>query len=411
MTAFSGARLLELPGPRRLLEEVQEDLSFGRSVLLSLPRCLEPELFWSPLETVCWNRSWEVRQVALDDLAPGPTPLQRLARSLGLAPAAGMAAFLKSEGLPTVVRLEGLERLEAQEQSQWLGVVRQWGENLQAWSEAAPPPVVCLLVPAPELRADLPASNVRLAVRVCLEVPSLLDLRVLYRSLAPDSTSAARWLETVLNGIAGPDPALAQRLAARPPGSMAQVEGVLLDHARDEDWTPSDASGAMDALQGGPSSAAVRPWRCRGLLHWTHEHGLEAHSALLALLGRRPELEHRLWREQARLVLPELDILRLGLIRTFTEGLGDDWPTRWEQPQGEHDQARLDAGPWSCQWGYLDHLVQRVDAFSRWRDLRPLLRRLRDVRNSLAHFQPIDAATLDQYYRDRAAVSGALTRP
>ena len=81
-------------------------------------------------------------------------------------------------------------------------------------------------------------------------------------------------------------------------------------------------------------AAPPRPWRslwAEGGLQWSMEHGIEVHPSALACLGLTSDLSHRLWRGQARLLLPLLDELRLTICRRLTDRLGDGWAVRWAE--------------------------------------------------------------------------------
>lgn len=137
------------------------------------------------------------------------------------------------------------------------------------------------------------------------------------------------------------------------------------------------------------------------MLYWTPEYGLEFHSAVLAMLDRMEVVEHRVWRSQAQLVLPQIDELRLALCLHLTHLYGSDWPHRWIKPRHREELLGVKSTPYACQWGHLEYLLSNCSALQsdvRWLSL---VQCARTVRNELSHYRSI---SLDEYERLRNEV-------
>ena len=185
----------------------------------------------------------------------------------------------------------------------------------------------------------------------------------------------------------------------------AELADVLRAFAQERGWTKAELETlSMEGLpregtprlEGWPLPSPLYQVWARGIVHWTQEHGLERHSAVLAQLDRQEALDHRLWRGQAGLLLPQIDEARLALCAHLNQRYGPDWPYKWQEPELDPDRRAVRDTPFACQWGHLESLLRNCPSLERERRWSRLASWSRQIRNDLAHYRPI---SLNDYER------------
>lgn len=149
-----------------------------------------------------------------------------------------------------------------------------------------------------------------------------------------------------------------------------------------------------------------QPW-ARGGLTYTPEHGLEVHPALLAYSGHTAEVEKRLWRGQAELLLPMLNEIRLRICTHLTEAYGSDWPFKWEEPAGAYELEQVKATPLAAELGYIFHLfvvAGKGHPLNTNSHLSNLVRDAKNVRNQVAHYKPVGYRDFERLCKERNRV-------
>jgi hypothetical protein len=211
---------------------------------------------------------------------------------------------------------------------------------------------------------------------------------------------ASRWREYVIPALAGNDVSLAEYMWDKADLDADSLLSCLCSFGEEHTWTASflQDCGAAEftaSVNGNTASSLRSPpmshrtlW-AHGALCWTPEYGPELHSAALALLGRYEEVRHRLWRGQASLLLPFIDSVRLSLCAYLSRRYGHDWPLRWRQPDSPDEVLALQESALSCQWGYLERLIDNCPHFRSERGFLSLVTAMRWIRNELAHYRPI----------------------
>ena len=146
-----------------------------------------------------------------------------------------------------------------------------------------------------------------------------------------------------------------------------------------------------------PPQDLYRFW-AHGALNWSPEYGTETSAALLAVLGRMGEIQHRLWRGQTELLLPVIDSTRLILCTHLTRKYGANWPTRWRLPLDQEEIEAVQNNPLSSQLGHLKSLLKyHIPKERRW---VPLIDLLHSMRNRLAHYYPVTYPEFDDLCRE-----------
>lgn len=338
-----------------------------------------------------------------------------LAEQLGAATAELSGTFLLEDlsaqpGWPDVLVLEGFAELSESSQERWLSLFSRWSHASQrALGKGQSLPGLCCV-------AKL-SGGVRLPAlgEVCLRVnwwwglPSALECQLLCRMQESGGSRDVcnAWRECLLPSLASGDIELFAELWSRVTCSRADLWDFLTGFGKKRGWQAGKLQQALDdcnaghllgrhALNGsgcdtrsGPPNILRQLW-LEGLVQSTPEHGCELHTSALAILGQTEAFDHRLWRAQAALVLPELDMHRHRICRDLTDRYGIDWPLRWHQPASIEELATLQDGPLACQWGYLETLLRCCKALRRERKMLPFVSHCRFVRNELAHYRPIE---------------------
>lgn len=173
------------------------------------------------------------------------------------------------------------------------------------------------------------------------------------------------------------DPTLAERLAGAPLATLLAPQTLLRELAEARGWTRDIqhwVCGAADCVEG----------------------EAQYHSAFLALLEFQPQLRQRLWSAQVGVVFPTLERFRLAWI----EYLGEFLPATLPGGDGSlKDRLELEFG--QIYW-------QVSNSGLRYKpEIWEPVQRLRELRNALAHGEPLDPTQLG----DLAAFPPVLMPP
>jgi hypothetical protein len=431
VTADFTSLLRELPSVQQFVRAITEDLAGHRSVVVLLPAIVETDLVWSMLERELWHRNFAVEEVRLDELPKDNPPAPALGDALRVAwpPAArDLAALLSCPDLPEIIVLEGIEALPTTLQDGWLRFIAQWADASQDLpGRESPPPVICAIVRSSHVAAGTVSTNVRLGLHWWWQFPSALEVRLLCR-LAGSGRAEGRaeqdWQEHVIPAFAAGDLELVVRLWDARLSTAEQVVCCVRELAGDRGWTAEclqawgvlefrNRAGRNGATLNQPP-AGLRVLWAQGALQASREYGVELHPSALCVLGQEAELQHRLWRGQAELILPALDAIRLELCRHLTSIYGEGWPLRWERPQHADAEEALQQTSLACGWGYLEHLLRNRVELARERRWLSLVAPAVRARNDIAHHRTIARRVyeqvLDQYVL-YGEVTGGGTRP
>lgn len=410
MTNRIMAAALRLPSIQRFLECVADDLGDYRSVLVLLPKGIDAEAIWEALLPVLQRRGYEQRTVPVTEVGPQSTPAAELGRWLGArwpSPEAPrtVSNLAASSALPDIVRLTGLEHLADHAQRGWLEFVGQWAQAIHARVDSgAEASRLCAIVPAEGALRWLPPDDTYLSLRWWWGFPSRLEGQLLCRMLSgADGDAAMRWREYVLPSLAPNDVGLLDALwedIGRPAEHLHEAlrayalrrgwDAQLLADWREHQQIIRSALGRMHGCSQAPPVPARRLW-AHGAFGWSEEYGAELHVAAFAALGSDLEVQHRMWRGQAELMLPFLDQVRLRLCDHLTDRYGADWPVRWLPPLSVDDEEAAVRNPQSCQWGHLDTLLRECASLAGEKACQRVASAARPLRNRLAHYVPVNA--------------------
>jgi hypothetical protein len=408
---------MRLPSAWTFFEQVIHDLRHDqRSVLIYLPQNLPPPRVWGQIQHhLADNKLCYVR------CEPNIEPIKTFwsADSLPTDTAPTLENLFACEQASKRYYVQNIEQLPAESQETWTRFVNQWSQVSQQTSSSDDllalsddTPCLIMLVPA-HLAHFHPDDNVRLAVYHWSGIPSLIETHLICRSLLNGSLSDTQhlWHEHLLPEIFSGDLGLLTFLwerAARPPTTNALLDS-LREYGQQRAWDAVDITPYKTIPyqhNSSPTSLTQEQrnaW-AQGWIYHSVEYGWEIHSALLALNDSKRDLEQRVWRGQARLLLPLIDQIRLKAIERFNDAYTEEWSAKWINPTRNEKIFEAVTNPYDVDWGMLRWLSRLETAPNAFK--KPTFKRLADmawqVRNRIAHFTPInleDFERLTQVYQ------------
>ena len=364
------------------------------------------------------------RRVVGESLRPsGDEPLAFTVNLLNLAwpdplVRRNVANLLRLDNLPDVLYVERIPTADPAERQAWTQFIEDWARECRSRQESHDPVRVRLIVLAKLKDFDqLPESESSVQFHWWLGFPSTLEMRLACRTADENSDAddaTRRWREHILPGLATSDVQLAEHLWDAVIQGTSDVVNSLAGYWTDPDRVEfsGDLSEVIDLVNilgknfspdQGPPPELRRLWDCGGLVY-TPEYGFEVHPALLAASGRDSDVEHRIWRGQAELLLPYVNEIRLAVCQSMTDEFGSDWPIRWEAPSNDEEREAARRNPNATELGYLDKLLSQTGKGSERhpldarRHLAPLVSLTRDVRNTIAHYHPVEPEKFMELY-------------
>ena len=335
----------------------------------------------------------------------GESPCEETARAIGITfgskePYTTDTLARKSVGRNTVVVFHDWQAQSNEDKTKWILFIKMWADIAHRFSDSGRSlPAFFLVMPATASALSAFKSDVSLSVECFTACPSSLDLRLLCRHiLKPSKRSklAPLWLEHILSEVSGNDVEIACELADRI-WDIASIDEGLREYAIRKKWDSEivkKVKEILDRYEGKrktvtDNAGEIPPnlWEywASGLACWTFEHGWKLHSAALQIIGLEREVQHRVWRGQASLLLPLVDELRLRLCQRISEESAHEWPLSPAVSLSEWEREMLQEDPLSCQLGRLECLLKYDRNLFKHSTYVPLVSRLRQVRNQLAH--------------------------
>lgn len=353
--------LWSLPGPSSFVDEIEDAVRDGASVIArfpsEVPNGLERELRERLHSLFEWT--------SIDASQAGSDPLAFLfqqecphVNAFEVISIAELAVNISFQG-----KLIWIEKIHS-------GAWSDWSRFLRAYSDACRNvdilnrTVFIVLLSGEAVTSEVP-EEVALVRRDFRGIVDTLDLFVFALWKIPASIERREHralLAHTVAQIAQWDSSLAEQLLELPPAEALSPEGALQQYARDRRWT---AETPIRWEMGTVDGSAERP---------------TVHSALLQVSGKSRVVSRRVWAAQAAALLPLVEKRRAGLVDTYNRYL--------ELPMETDDGQRVD-DPHDLELSQLARHLDRPG--SPWR-LRRQVRRLLDVRNKLAHMEPLEPA-------------------
>ena len=416
--------LLRIPSATSLISRIVDGLADQVSQLLLIPATVESDLIYDALRAETLRRDFFVDDIRFiqedDDLTLATfTRLLQSAIDDDSSKAFRLEDVLRHPALPEVIFLVGVEHLSGTSQKCFLEILSQWSRISQnALEQGESCSTACCIAFAGKPVIESAHSEVHLNVEWWWGVPSMLEMALLCRRSVGEYRHEAKavWIESLAPSLCAGDVTFVAEMWSfllEPQGSIwrrTREYGEQLGWERDvvenviqtiPTWHVGLGSiaGKIAAESTLAPPLAFRPSWAKGIVQFTLEAGCELHLAALAIAGRIEALEQRMWRAQAALLLPKLDMIRHSVCRQMAQRYGPEWPTRWCQPRSEDEFEQLKRTHLACQWGYLEHLLRSCSHFRAERRLVPAVSSCRRIRNELAHYRPIEFSDFKAIWR------------
>ena len=354
--------LWQLPGAKRFIADVLDDLLDGRTIVLLLPS-YGPQDHGLRLEVVEACRQYG-RVVDFLSISGESKPLRVLFDHLGLPPATRMSLAALTEAEQFHSRTFWLEGLDEETWPHWKEFLEDHQRLARNQSRALRSIFIVPLIGA--LAAHPPRREVGLALHEWQDVLDGLDILLLAAHLLRRRTVSAplkMLLTTTLAQVGLFDPALAQHLADEPVERIVAPIPVLTDFARQRSWT-RDTPACWEAGTACRVEAKER-----------------AHSALKAITDG---IDRRLWRAQVAALFPHLEEYRQFLVQRLAPNLKVPFKTRFGGIVNHLSDLEL---------SHLRHQVRSNGIILPRNELDTLTRAV-DARNKLAHQDTLSPADL-----------------
>ena len=301
------------------------------------------------------------------------------------------------EFLPDVVWLTGIENLSSELVQSWIDAAFTWSGNGKVLRDRGIQlPALCIAIP---WRADLriPRSDIFFKIHYWWGIPSILEMRMLYQETANSVDVVEKWQEFQLPYLCAGDPFILPMLIDSKNLDERELGARLQEIAKERGWSKNYLQSlgmdeylpSTNTLFNGSVSTAggttLHLWG-EGVLNWNPECGLSVSSAALQIMGKHIGMRHRLWRGQAELLLPMLDMLRLSVCDYMAAKHGWDWPSIQREPLDPQEAAAVRESHYNCQLGHMENVLSSWPGRQRnYRELASYVREARLIRNELAH--------------------------
>jgi len=414
---FSDDALLGTDSGKRFLTSVVRDACDGKTVLVLVPANVDAIAARGRLAYELSEKEFHVLVVNVTGNSPPQTISEAILPFHKKTPPAGdIPSLMSVGGLPDLIFLDGFDDLAETQRKEWMLFLQRWANYCRIIADRGHKITPLILVTTVRPADPLPSEEMYLSVRCLWGVPSVLETRVICRSMTEgDSLSTSdRWREHVLPAIVGFDLRATRWLWNCVTEGTQAILSALLSYAAEQGWSREFliSIGAAEFIDSGTNKNIQHPlgrfqklW-ATGAIGWTPENGAELHPSALLLLNKEKEVLHRIWRGEADLLLPFLDQIRLSICDRITKAHGAGWPTRWRNPDSEEERRAVLDSPYACQFGHLHFLVVHMDipALSQERSLSTLITMSRWARNELAHYRPVNFRDFEGLVREAAKV-------
>lgn len=359
------------PGEVRFNSDLEVDLREGRSVLLRLPEGESTDLLQRT--RMAFGQDWI-------DL----TPPEQVRSPLGylfeeFAPDRAIGDLKDLRRLYELSGFKGsvvaIHALPSREWPSWISFLAEFADfsrSVDRYDQTK----LLLICAGWEAGRLAPVNDVLLADRSIDGYFGRIDSRLAaHLILIRKSRTALDYsiAESICCELALWDTALASRLADLPLATLFEPTPVLLEVAKELGFDGSPALGPADGL-----------WK--GWYRTVDQDG-QWHSCHLAVQGRSDAIRNRIWRGQTASILPFLESERQQLVKVYRQDL--------KLPHRDKEGRVVATSPEDLELGHL--YAQFCNQSSRVpAETRRQVGLLREVRNTLAHFQPITAAPIHQ---------------
>lgn len=397
--------LWSLPGPNRFISKAGNQLKDRFNIIFLIPGILDHSEFRQSLLNYLEIEMQMYVQVVDLAYSNGGSPFQLLKEVFpGLEKYRNIESSVQDLSLPDVIILDNFEGCSAKNRHEWLLAISRWAD---ASSRCSGNHSIALI--AKHQSTDgvrWPDPEIKLVYQVWSGMPSSLDIKMLCRLRAEHQDGESQWRENILASLVGNDLGLVERLWDVILEDDEAVFQCLCKYAQEKGWNSECEGNKLKNWRpmtpGSDVANKFDPETFRllgqGITIFTPEFGEEIHSALVALLNRRNELNHRIWRAQANLLLPLIDDCRRRICDYMVRVYGEGWAIL----DGQQHQSPV-------EWGTLKCYIQGLD----WRSWEKQqwgsgVKLAWTLRNALAHYEIISYRNYIEFWRFYSSVHNIL---
>lgn len=395
------AALWTLPGPNRFIQKAGQQMEDGFNLIILLPKLIDRSHFRQSLLNYLENDKHLNIQVIDLTYSNGCSPFEFLkAVFVSLQKYRMLEMAVNDPSLPSVILLDNLQACPVKNRAEWLIAIARWSD---ASSRCAGEHCFVLITDYQAVEGvKLPLADVKLAYDHCSGIPTALDVKMLCRIKAQRMDAENQWRENLLASLAGNDIDLAAELWDTILCEENEINQVLLDYANGMGWDPLKEKGRLNQWHPKPPGiniSSITDQESLSLLNdgitvYTPEYGEEIHSAFLALLSRRNDIHHRIWRAQANIFLPLIDDVRRRICDYINQNGVEIKGYHFETPVELKDLKN-----------YIDELDKQSYVRRQWEyGIKIAL----SSRNSLAHYETITYRSFSDFWRFYIGVHNVL---
>lgn len=365
-----------LPGPSAFIDEILASLRAGRNLIVALPEHAPPELSGAVGPRVHADEIWCWRTLSISSTEQERgRPIQFLFDQLQLdlpSPARAWAERL-AEAAEMRDRILWIEGITGAAWDKWKPCLIEYAHACRSRPQFGRGLLCCVVSGVSQER--LPIPDAALAVHPWAGRLDELDMQIWIAHLLRNAELSAlerRARRVLAASLAGFDPILALRLAQLDLDALTNPVTVLEELAAERGWTQSDLN---------------RPTWERGMTDFVGGQR-ETHPALQAINvdDAQRYIDGRVWQGQVTVVFPLLEQKRNELLSAHKRLL---W-VPFEKGDGTFVTAVEDLEIAHLHYQLRNHPDRRIE---------PLLRRLKDSRNALAHLDTLSGLDLTDLLR------------
>ena len=349
-----------LPGPSLFVDDIEDAVRDGASVIARFPSEAPSGLERELKERLHSLFAWTSIDASQAGSGPLTFLLQQICPGVSVFEARSITELAVTDSFQG--RLVWIEKIDS-------GMWPDWSRFLRAYSDACRNvdilnrTVFIVLLSGEPVTGDVPeeVALVRCDFRGAVDT---LDLFIFALRQVPESVKCREHralLAHTVAQVAQWDSLLAEQLLALPLAEALSPEGALRQYAGNRGWT---AETPECWEKGTVDGSTERP---------------TVHSALLEVCGASRLVRQRIWAAQAAVLLPLVEERRVGLVGRYGRYL--ELPIETEDGRRVDDPLDLDLG----------QLAWYLDRRGKPQVLRKQVRRLRRIRNRLAHMEPLEA--------------------
>lgn len=386
--------LWDLPGPRRFLSGALDALEQGRHALFLLPTSVSrSELRNEILRGLRGRSLGELTSIRIE--GAHVDPLDPIRERLGLG-AASVDELLSTAQRPS--RFLAIDCASTDGDCGCVAFLRRAASFSQVNGGST-----LQLLGLRDATERSTRTDVFLSVHAWWGTISQLDVDWLTKErleqLPPRSAAERYWIRALCRGLAHCDVELASLLVEKRPRDFGSILALLSSMVPDR----LEARNLQEARRLAERCRATRAPESKTAVDLWHAGFIDGHEDLggivltraLTLVGDEEEVRRRLWLGQLEVLMPFVEQARLAVSNFLAQEYGDGWPSvlkaRARHPDNGLEQ--LEIGPLASLAATL-----RERGFPLPKRCSAMIFAWRDLRNELAHRQPVEFSLCERAF-------------